>query len=272
MFFLASSFMFSSFCQEEVGIVNVKLLSIKDCVACSTKPTEELLHNVFKGLVFEKIDYRNKEARELIKILEEKTLPVFVFDSGIAGRKNFPDVSKSFIKKDSFYVLKPEFSGIFFYLDRPEILNKIDLFIDVYVQGCLPLMENIKRIAEEKKLDLDVHFLFRQDDKTRVEEYSRILSVKKLYPEKFWDYFFKRLENINSSYWNLPMEESGMDVKKIVSFSLSDEAQKLLEENSALTKQLKITSPAVILVNNKRIFSVVTGAEGSLEALLDELQ
>lgn len=268
---LTSFFLFSSFSQEEVDLVNVKLINIKDCVSCSTKATEELLHNVFRGLVFEKIDYRSKKAKELIDMLEEETLPLFIFDSGIVKRKNFSDVSHSFIKKDSFYILKPEFSGIFYYLNRPEIPGRIDLFIDIYAQDCLSVLKKIKSLAKEKELTLDVHFLFRQKDQAGIEECRRILSIKRLYPEKFWDYLFKRLENIDTSYWNLPMEELGLDVKKIVSFALSEKAEELLEENSALTKQLNIGSSYVMLVNNNRIFSVSSGAEGSLESLLDEV-
>jgi len=270
--FLAAGLMPYANSQDKVEVVNAKLITIKDCKACSTELTEELLYRTFKGLVFEEIDYREKQAQDLIEALEIRTLPIFIFDSDIVKRENFSKVSKSFTKKSSYYILKPRFSGIFYYLDRPEIPEKIDLFIDVYGKESLTVLENLKVLVEKKGLDLDMHFIFDKDSKSEVEECSRLLSVKRLYPGKFWDYLFKRLKDIDSSYWNLPLEQLGIDVKKVIDFSLSQQARKLLGENASLAKELEITSSPVILINNKRIFGIVSGAEGSLEEFLDGTQ
>lgn len=235
------------------------IVTIKDCKACSTIIAERILKDRLRGITFKKIDYQEKQARDLIAQLGAKTLPLIVFDSNITKRKNFDQLRSLFIEKESFYVLDKNVAGIFHFLDRPFIEKKIDFFIDIYDAKIKPLLESIKILADQNQLDLKIHFVI--DKKIGAyEESLRILSIEKLYPDKYWDYLFKRLDNIKSSlHWVKVLEELQIPAKEIVDFATSQGAKNLFEENISLAKVLEIKKTPVILLNNQRIFSITAG-------------
>ena len=268
LLFLSLSFSIS-FSQDAVPL-KATVITMDDCSACSTEATEKLLENIFSGIAFEKLDYKEDKAQSLIDKLKPLSLPLFVVaSSDIEDQEDLSRVKHFFTKKDSFYVLNTELSGIFYFLQRPYVPKKIDLFLSLYYSDAETVIENIKRMADEKGLTFEMHFIFHPDNKPEIEEYLRMVSVRKLYPDKFWDYVFKRLKDIRSSFWNIAMAEAGIDMESIVELSLSQEARTLLEQNTALAKELDIRMGPVILVDNRRIFSVSTGGN-SLDDLLSE--
>ncbi|MBN2120652.1 MAG: hypothetical protein JW734_06325 [Candidatus Omnitrophica bacterium] len=267
LLFGSSAFLFS----QQTQPLKSTIVTIKDCKACSTELTEKFLRSIFQNLDFKKIDYKEKEAQGLIKTLKPKTLPLFIFGLDIESEANFPKLNKLLVKKDALYMLKPELSGIFYFLDRPLISKRIDLFVNLYDDQAASILKSIKQKAGREGLTLELHFIFNKDNKPEVEEVLRILSVKHLYPGKFWEYLFNRLQNIRSSFWNIALQRLGVDIDKIVDFSLSQKAAKLLEENRSLTQELEIRQSSVILVNNRQIFNIVSSSQ-PLDDLLERLE
>ncbi len=254
----------------EMKPLRVKLITKFDCKACSTELAERLLKNIFRAVEFEKMDYKTKEAQRLIKKLSLKTLPAFIFDTSLVERKEFNKLKGIFEDRgSSYYLLKPKFSGIFYYLERPFIDKRIDLFIDLYQKDARGLLEKITSLAEKKKYFLKLHFILKEKKKSIEEEYLRTLAVRELYPQKFWEYLLHRLLDIESSFWNLVLEDLDIDVKKISNFALSEKAKKLLDENLSLAEELGVNTSGVILLNNKEIFLISSGEGEVLEEFLD---
>ena len=240
----------------EIEPLNLTIITDPSCKVCSTELTEKFLKKIFKAITPVYLDYRSEEAQKLIERLSIKTLPSFIFSEKIKGRKEFTQFKNIFESKGDFYLVKTQFSGIFYYLDRVLISKRIDLFLDFYSLRALSLLEKVKKIAEEKGYSLNVHFILKDKDKYAQEEYLRILAVKQLYPEKFWDYLMRRLSDIKNSFWNLTLEDLGIDIKEISNFALSEKGRKILTKETSLAKELGINTSGVILIDNKKIFSL----------------
>ncbi len=246
------------------------VIGMENCPACSTKLTESFLKKYFRGVKFRKIDYKSPEAKKLIKTFGISTLPVFVFSRNVEEAQNFDELSGAFEKKGKKYFLSSRFSGIFYYLSRPVIDRKVDLFIEPFQKGFSDILRKVKTKAEKKKLNLEVHFIFKKGSLPEKEECLRILSVKVLYPNKFWKYLLGRVNTITSSFWNLPFKKLGIDTDKVTEFALSDKGEKTLKDNNSLSAELGINRGGVILLNNNRIFSFQVGG-GSLDGVLDSM-
>jgi hypothetical protein len=256
--------------QSDASSLKVKVVTIEDCSACSTEATEKLLKNIFSDISFERTDYRDPQAQRLIASLNGQSLPLFIFDkASLKAQDNFPKFSEFFIDSESFYLLDRQLSGIFFFLDRPPVAKKIDLFLSIYDSRAGEVAQSIGAMAEAQGMDLDVHLLFNPESRVEVEECLRLVSVRHIYPDKFPEYLLARLKDFNSSFWNILMDEMDIDAKKIAKFSLSQEAEAILEKDRALRKELGIFASPVILVDNQKIFSV-SASSNSLEDLLAE--
>ncbi|MCD6539496.1 MAG: hypothetical protein J7K37_02200 [Candidatus Omnitrophica bacterium] len=254
----------------EIEPLNLTVITDSSCKACSTDLTEKFLKKIFKAITPVYLDYRSKEAKNLIEKLSIKTLPSFIFSEKIKERKEFTQFKDIFEPKGDFYLVKTQFSGIFYYLDRVLVSKRIDLFLDFYSLRALSLLEKVKKIAEEKGYSLGVHFIFKdKDDRYAQEEYLRILAVKQLYPEKFWDYLTRRLSDIKNSFWNLVLEDLGIDIKKISNFALSKKGRKILTKETSLAKELRVNTSGVVLIDNKKIFSLFPQQGELLEEFLN---
>lgn len=66
----------------------------------------------------------------------------------------------------------------------------------------------------------------------------------------------RRLSDIKNSFWNLTLEDLGIDIKEISNFALSEKGRKILTKETSLAKELGINTSGVILIDNKKIFSL----------------
>lgn len=104
-------------------IVKVQVISDESCEAC--KPDEIVLglHRMVPTILTEKVDQGSKAGEDLIKTLEIKTLPAFVFSQDVEKTDFFKQASAVLTKKDNAYLLKTAEIGIQpgKYLESPAI-------------------------------------------------------------------------------------------------------------------------------------------------------
>jgi len=157
--------------------------------------------------------------------------------------------------KGNFYMVKPQFSGIAYFLERKNIKGRLDLFISLYDKNTLALLDMIKEfnpivhfLAVEKAKD---NFAAK-DGNLEVEEYLRSVCVQKYYPANFWDYISCRGEFINTSWWQDCLNK--LDTNKIMVCAQGEEGKELLRENINLNKELQIISGPAYLLDNQEIF------------------
>ena len=153
-------------------------------------------------------------------------------------------------------MLKPEFGGVSYFLNRKKIKGKLDLFISLYDKDTPALLEMIRDsnptihfLAVENKDNFDA-----AKGNLEVEEYLRCACVEKYYPKIFFDYLICRANNINSFWWEDCLGQS--DTNKIKICARSDEGKALLRENIGLNKELKVMLGPVYLLDNQDIFGI----------------
>ena len=240
---------------SEAVKINLTVISSKECSICHPEPVVNSLKKQFPGLDAAYVDYPDKQAAKLVEDLKLSGLPAYLFGKEVARDKNFDNLKAALEEKGDFYILKPEASGLSYFLDRKEVKGRVDLFISLFAKGSLDVL-NVMR-----EFNPAVHFLaIVQDDKIGApagdmesEEDLRAICVQKYYPQRFWDYLTCRAKNINSTWWDDCAVN--MDPGKIKTCSRGPEGKALLKENTGLNRELKIMFGPAYLLDNNQIFS-----------------
>jgi len=234
-----------------------KLLIIvpKSCDICDTEKVVNYLKAQFPGLVTSYLDYPDTKVDKLIKDFGIKTLPAYLLGKEVEKEKGFVALRDNLERKGDFYILKPQFGGISYFLDRKKIKGRLDLFISLYDKNTAELLGVIKEFNPV------IHFLALEQQDTfdaakgnlEVDDYLRSVCVQKYYPENFWDYISCRIKFINSSWWEDCLGKG--DAAKIKICARSEEGKSLLKENISLNKELQVMFGPAYLLENQEIFS-----------------
>ncbi|MDO8489184.1 MAG: hypothetical protein Q7S42_03630 [Candidatus Omnitrophota bacterium] len=235
--------------------INLLVINVKDCVVCNTDPVISTLKKKIPGITVRYLYYPAPEAQNKIKELSIKELPVYIFGKEIEKESGFPDIKDDLSQIDNVYILKPQVSGLSYFLDRKEKKGSFDLFFSLFDKSTYEVLLGMKEFRP------DLHFLTTEkgqgfdakNGNLEVEEYLRGVCIQKYYPQKFWDYLICRSKHIDNSYWEDCLV--GVDVLKIKSCARGPEGVKLLKENISLNKEIKVMYGPVYLLNNHEIFS-----------------
>jgi hypothetical protein len=240
---------------EKPNEVRVTVVSAKDCRACNPEAVLVKLKNRFPGLSVNTLDYTQASAQTMIKDLSLSTLPAIIFEKKIEAENNFESIKDDLQLTNNFYVLKPQASGIFYFLHQPAKPGNFDLFFSLFDNNAALLLNTLK------EFNPSLHFLATENDKGfeakngigEAEEYLRAVCVQKYYPGKFWDYLICRSKNIQSSYWDDCL--SGVNTSRIKNCARTQEGIDLLKENTGLNRELEIFSGPSFLLDNQEIFA-----------------
>lgn len=235
------------------------LITDMNCKFCSTQFSEKILKDLFVGINFKAIDYKDKEAVELIRKYSITSLPTFILPDDVKKNSNFSNVSDFFDEKDGKVFPKRELSGMFLFLERKEIPNKIDLFLNPHKKETLGTLKDLVQFSSKNNVNLNVYFIFEKTAGVTgypQEEAKMAYAVKKAFPNKFFDYLIVRVNDIKTKSWIESLEASGLDYKKVKAAADSKEVANLISENEKMLKEINVTSGNVILINNNRIFQV----------------
>lgn len=240
---------------SEAAKVSLLIIAPKNCRVCDTEVMVNYLKAQFPGLVVSYLYFPNAKADKMIRDFGIKSLPVYFLNKDIEKEKAFANLIKNTEKKGDFYLLKPQFSGISYFLERKNLSGKLDLFLSLYDKDTKELLDMIK------EFNPSIHFLaVEQENKfdaakgnLEVEDYLRAVCVEKYFPEYFWDYIGCRAKNISSSWWEDCA--SGLDTNKIKNCTQCEEGKMLLRENISLNKELAVMFGPTYLLDNQEVFS-----------------
>jgi hypothetical protein len=266
---------FLGFCQDagklnaqclftEAVKITLTVIAPKNCVACNSDQVVNYLKGGISSMNISYLYFPGAEADKLIKDLGLKALPAYLLDKRVASETSFDTLKPNLERKGDFYMVKSQFSGVGYFLERKEIKGNLDLFISLYDKNTAALLDVIKDYRA------GIHFLaINKQDKvfeaangiSEIEEYLRSVCVQKYYPQAFFDYIGCRVKNINSSWWEecLPVGEAGvarMDLNKIKSCAKGAEGAELLSENIRLNKELQVMVGPAYLMDNQQIFGI----------------
>ncbi|MBI3991438.1 MAG: metallophosphatase, partial [Candidatus Omnitrophica bacterium] len=236
--------------------VNLSIITTKLCSVCNTEGIVNYLRSSLPGLTVSYIYYPERRANKLISILGIHALPVYLLGKEAQQEKGFDKLKDNLQIKGSFYMLKPNFSGISYFLDRKKIKGRLDLFISLYDKNTAALLDMIR------EFNPIVHFLAvekggdgfqARGGNIEVEEYLRSACVQKYYPDNFWDYISCRVKNTDTSWWQDCLGQS--DADKISTCARGPEGKALLRENLKLNRELEVITGPTYLLDNLEIFA-----------------
>jgi len=239
---------------SKVNKVDLLVITTKDCATCGSEMVVNFLKKEFPGLAVSYLYYPDRKSDRLIKDFAIYGLPAYLLGKEIEKEKNFDTLKANLEEKSDFYMLKPQFGGVSYFLNRKKIKGKFDLFLSLFDKDSMQLLDRIREfnpaihflaVDQQGKLDAPGGNL-------EVEEYLRAVCVQKNYPGYFWDYITCRTKSISSSWW----EDCAayLDANKIKTCAKSSEGNSLLRENINLNKELQIISGPTYLVDNQEIF------------------
>ncbi len=250
--------------------VGLTVITPKACKVCSPQQFVDFLKKPFPGLTVSTLYYPDPGAQEMIAKLGLSRLPAYVFDKDIERQKNFEMLQDRVDLVGDVYLVKPQVSGVSFFLKRGRKAGALDIFVSLFDAGANKTLEVVRSFSPE------VHFLAVEKDagfdaakgSVEVEEYLKGVCIEKYYPETFWDYLVCRSGNLSSSWWDDCLKGAA-DTLKIKSCAQGEEGKKLLRENIRLNKELEIMFGPSYLVDNQEIFSTKGApAKQELEKIL----
>jgi len=235
--------------------IPLTVITAKACTVCMPEEFIGYLKKQFPGLNVSYVDSRDAKARKIIRDFNITGLPAYLLGKEVEGEKNFDSFKNNLEKKNDFYLVKPQFSGVSYFLNREKRKGQLELFISLYDKNAASTLEVLR------EFDPEVHFLaIYQNDKfdaaggnLEAEDYLRAVCVKKYYPQAFWDYISCRAKDFMSSWWENC--SAGTDINKIRSCATGPEGIALLKENISLNNELNVMFGPVYLKDNQEIFS-----------------
>lgn len=237
--------------------IKVTVISSKDCLGCQPEQAIDSFKRVYPGVTAEYIWYpRDARAKKLVKDLEIKTLPVYLFDKSVEREKHFEQIRDRLQPVEGYYMLKPEFSGVAFFLQREKKTGAFEVFLNLQDGASAAIFALLGEFRPK------VHFIAVKNEQNgydtpggalELEENLRGVCVQKYYPGLFWNYMSCRSANMQTSWWDdcLPDSDKGV----IKTCAQGREGRELLDENIRLNEELGITSGPAYFVNNQQVFS-----------------
>ena len=243
---------------NEVPKVNLSIITSKECLACYPENVIKQFESTIPGLSASFLYYPEARASKLVNDLGITALPAYIFGKEIEKDKSFEGLKERLEPKKEFYLLKPQFSGIAYLLERKNTKGSLDLFISLYDKDSAAILDAIEGFRP------NVHFLAVEQQNgfdagkgtLEVEEYLRCVCVQKYYPERFFSYLRCRSKNINTSWWEDCL--GGLDTSKIKTCAKGEEGRGLLRANIQLNKDLELIVGPIYLLDNQQLF----GTEG----------
>jgi len=256
---------------KEVKPSQVALTIIKPakCITCIESKNEivEQLKSSLPDLVIKNLTEDDPKAKELIKKFNVKMLPLYLLDKTITEREVFANIqSEALIDAGEYFIISPSVMGVSYFVDRPKIKNKLDVFFDIASPHMAEILAVLNQLKDKRKdIDVRLHLLAVEDDKGNIitksgqfetEEYLRFACVNKYFPNQASYYLSCRLSEPESSWWDDCAAKLKLDTQLIKNCAQTNESKLLLKDFIKLTQELKIVFGPTFLINNNEIFSV----------------
>ncbi len=274
--------------QEEKGLekfpCSITIVKTKD------KWTEDpsflsRLKKEFPRSSIEEIDYSTEKGKRLVEELNLDFLPAYLFSKDIEKNERFADLSTSgLIQQGNYYLwLSPGRSGVFIKRKtKPHTLEIFNMSQCPFTGKALKSIIGAKKAGKlPKDIKIDLHYIapaattpgivaFQSlRGQPEVDKDIRQLCVKKYEPDKFLDYLWLRNKDVQSTDWQTPAKEIGIDVQAIEK-CINEEGETLFKEDIKKAKELNIgASPTFIYENrilivgfNLELLKELPGLEG----------
>ncbi|MBI5207121.1 MAG: hypothetical protein HY934_04945 [Candidatus Firestonebacteria bacterium] len=241
----------------------------------------DYLYSLFPGIKPEFIPIESSEGKDIINKFKINSIPVFIFTDDLKKSKNFAIINKQLtrITENALILDTNNFKITELFFHNALIHNNIQIFISILNPQAYFVIETFnKMFPDPGKLIIEINYVGYIDEKgnisgkygqAQIEETKRQITIKTYYPEKFIKYLKLKINNLNSSYWEDPIEELGLDAKKIKFLSQNDAVKSILIDNINKANKFNINSDITIVLNNQEKISLTSNVQ--FQEVLDKL-
>ncbi len=133
---------------EAKKIKVVVLNDRENCFNCDTQRVLSILQTWFGKLEIEEIDYNTADGMTLAEGLDAKLLPAYLLDQSITENANFKEFEHIFVNRGGFYMLGEDAASSAFYFKRPDMPNRLELFVKLDEDSSIKAEKNIKELLD----------------------------------------------------------------------------------------------------------------------------
>ncbi|MDP3142882.1 MAG: hypothetical protein Q8N14_02905 [Candidatus Omnitrophota bacterium] len=253
---------------EDFAKIPLLVIQPRDCRTCNSAPFLNYLKNSFPGIKINFLDQKDELAEKLIRQFSVNMLPAYFIGKQAEKEIKQPEqFGKVTLLKGDYYWFLPSFSGISYFMDRPFLRGKLDLFITLGKQDTPKILETVKIFLDKhnRRFKFQLHFVVWEDTQRgfispmgagEIEEDKIALCVGKYMPAKFWGYMFCRSGNMKSNRWEDCLKIDEKNLSKIEACAKGNESKELLRADIVLTNELRIPYGPLFLLENKEVFGI----------------
>jgi thiol-disulfide isomerase/thioredoxin len=204
------------------------------------------------------LEYNSIEGKKYVEKFNIRSIPFVIYDSSVVNTDNFlHTVRYNMIDKVKDYYIIPEEQlrrGEVMFLERDRHPNKLYIFVTSFCPNAKRAIERIINFIRQNRLDITIQLKYlgsfnefgmtSQYGPDELKEDIRQIAIQKYYPEKFLDYLLM-IQNKNTEQ---ALKELGISLEYID--SKKEEAIKILKEDFATAKDLKIVNSPTFLWEN----------------------
>ena len=257
--------------------VRIGLTTIYDSRSLFSREADALrfLRVMLPGVEVRRVEAGSVEGRQLISKHGIRLLPAYIFGSRVIDAINYDRISRMFHHSGEYYVFDSKRAGSTVRVHRSFVSGALDIYLSPSSpQACAIAMEALDVVeGVERKPEIAFHYIVRErDGETGTvggfvnEEIARQVVVRRLYPERYLDYFKVRCDDAGSSYWEDGAKRLGIDPERIREAARGELGKKLLREESDLAEGLDLSGEINFVFNNREV-AVLSGKEQLKEAV-----
>jgi glutaredoxin len=262
--------------------VEVPLTIVQPDRALNTRTElRDWLMRLLPGINIEYVTAASPQGEKFIQEYNLERLPAYLFSPEILGVKNIDPLKEDLRFVKDRFLLSPVFTQSRFYINRPHKPGRIEFLFSPLSYQSYKVLLDVYQIIEEKhpSINFVLRYLVKQDKTGNLifpqglaesEEARRQVVISRDYTEKFGTYLRLRSEQLDSSYWEQPLLDLGLDPYKIKQQANSKPTEEILKRDASILQGLEITSVPTFLVNNQELIELHNKQQ--FKELLNQIQ
>jgi len=267
---------------QEINKVSVQVIVPEHCRICNVEPILNQLKALFPAIETESLSAHTPQAKKIIEEFKIQMLPAYLLSKDVEKEPAFHQLSPSVDLVSGRYYLKPQLTGVSYFLGRETKPGQLDLFLMLTDKNAAHLLEISKEIMEQSKEKIKVNVqliskknsesgeYFSPGGKREINEEILYACVNKYSPQKTWDYLSCRTKDIHSLFWQDCLVQNGINAGEIEKCVRDNKSREFLSEKVKLAGELNIFYSSLFLLENVEIFGA--GPEITAQEILSVVE
>lgn len=263
-------------------VIEVPLTIVQDEGAISPKASLiDWLGQLFPGLKPITVSADSASGEKLISDYRLERLPAYLFAPEVLEAKHIDQLKGELVFVNDRLLLSPSLYQAPVYIKRALHPGRIEFLFSPLSSHYNKVLQDIYRILKDEPspVNFRLRYLVQQNQTgnfvtaygmPELEEIRRQLIIRRDYADKFKEYLKLRSPNPDSSYWEQPLLDLGLEPYKIKQKAQSKVVEEMLIEEVKTLDGLEIGNVPLFLINNRELIELQNRQQ--FRELLNRLQ